>query len=463
MRHLRCRQAIRWLTAVSLAFAPPVTQASGFALLEQSASRLGTAFAGTAAAADDATTSFFNPAGLVELQGPEAILVASGVGISSRFRDGESRPAFGQPLGGQGGDAGGWSFVPSAYVAAPVDENLAVGFAVNVPFGLQLEYAPGWIGRFQALYSDIETVSFSPSIAWRANDRISLGAGVSYQRLRAELTNVVNYSAVVAQGVQQLVAQGQLPPSAAPGVLAANLGLEGATRVQGDDGAWGFNIGLMFDLTAVTRIGLAYRSGISHDVAGSVRFMPPPVTDPIGAAIVAGASGTVLANGPVSVELELPDSVLLSLRQKLGDRFQLLADVGWLEWSSIPELRVVRDSGSVVSVTPEKWQDVFRYAVGGAYEVSQSLTLRGGVAYDGTAVPDSTRTSRLPDPARTWLAVGARWQPTKSIVLDFGYAHIFSDDVTLDQDAGNVAAYGLVNGKQQSSTDIVSTQFIYRF
>jgi len=141
----------------------------------------------------------------------------------------------------------------------------------------------------------------------------------------------------------------------------------------------------------------------------------------------------------------------------------LLADVGWLEWSSIPELRVVRDSGSVVSVTPEKWQDVFRYAVGGAYEVSQSLTLRGGVAYDGTAVPDSTRTSRLPDPARTWLAVGARWQPTKSIVLDFGYAHIFSDDVTLDQDAGNVAAYGLVNGKQQSSTDIVSTQFIYRF
>ena len=463
MRHCYGRGAVPWLTISALALCPEVAHASGFALLEQSASRLGTAFAGTAAAADDATTNYYNPAGLVELHSPEAIVVATGIGIQSRFHDRLSQPAFGQPLGGEGGDAGAWSFVPSAYIAAPITENFAVGFAVNAPFGLKLEYEPGWLGRFQALYSEIQTINFNPSIAWRVNDRLSVGAGVNYQRLQAELTNAVNYSAVVAQGVQQLVAQGQLPASAAPGVIAANQGLEGGARVRGDDEAWGFNVGLMFDLSDATRIGLAYRSGITYEVQGSVHFTPPLVTEPVGAAIVAAASGGPLASGPVSVDLELPETVLLSLRQKLGERFELLADIGWTGWSSIPELRVVRDSGSVVAVTPEEWKDVIRYAIGGTYEVSPSLTLRAGVAYDGTEVPDSTRTPRLPDPVRKWLAVGARWQPTESILFDFGYAHLFADDAPLDQDAGNVAAYGLVNGTQKSSIDIVSTQFVYRF
>lgn len=465
MHDCDCRKAIPILTAAALALGPAVAQASGFSLLEQSASRLGTAFAGTAAAADDATTNYFNPAGLVELDAPESVLVASGVRIDSRFHDRQSLPAFGQPMGGQGGDAGGWNVVPSAYVAASVGTRLAVGFGVNAPFGLKLAYEPGWLGRFQALESEITTTNFNPALAWRVNDRLSIGAGISYQRVQAELTNAVNYSAVVAQGVQQMVAQGQLAPEAAPAVIAANLALEGGARVRGDDGAWGFNVGLMLDLSDATRIGLAYRSGPTYEVEGTVRFTPPVVSDPVGAGIVAAASATggPLASGPASVDLDLPDTVLLSLRQKLGERAELLADVGWTGWSSIPELRVVRDSGAVVSVTPEKWRDVMRYAIGGTYEVSPSLVLRAGVAYDGTEVPDRTRTPRLPDPVRKWLAVGARWNATESVTVDFGYAHLLGDDAALDQDDGNVAAYGLVNGVQKSTIDIVSTQFVYRF
>lgn len=465
MHRRDCRKAIPLLATAALVLGPVVAQASGFSLLEQSASRLGTAFAGTAVAADDATTNYFNPAGLVELDAPETVVVASGVKIASRFHDRQSQPAFGQPLGGQGGDAGGWNFVPSAYVAAPISERLAIGFAVNAPFGLKLEYEPGWLGRFQALNSEITTTNFNPSIAWRVNDRLAIGAGISYQRLQAELTNAVNYTAVVAQGVQQMVALGQLAPEAAPAVIAANLALEGGARVRGDDGAWGFNVGLMLDLSDATRIGLAYRSGMTYEVEGTVHFTTPAVTEAVGAAIVATASaaGGPLASGPVSVDLDLPDTVLLSLRQKLGERTELLADIGWTGWSSIPELRVVRDSGAVVSVTPEKWRDVMRYAIGGTYEVSPSLKLRAGLAYDGTEVPDGTRTPRLPDPVRKWLAVGAHWHATESIMLDFGYAHLLGDDADLDQDDGNVAAYGLVNGAQKSSIDIVSTQFVYRF
>ncbi|MGH8186646.1 MAG: OmpP1/FadL family transporter, partial [Steroidobacteraceae bacterium] len=351
------------MSAAALTLGPSTALASGFALLEQSASRLGTAFAGTAAAADDATT---------------------------------------------------------------IGDRLAVG--IDAPFGLKLEYDDGWIGRFQALLSEIETMNFNPSVAWRVNDRISLGAGVSHQRLDAELTNAVNYSAVVAQGVQQLVLLGQLPPAAAPAVIAANAGLEGHAQVRGDDDAWGFNVGLLFDLSERTRVGLSYRSAIEYEVGGTVAFAPAQATNPVGVGIIAAASapGAPLSNGNVSVDLELPDSAVLSLRHDFANKYALFADVGWTGWSSIQELRIVRDNGAVVSVTPERWKDAWRYALGASYEMSDQLTLRAGVAYDETPVPDETRTPRLPDADRTWVAIGARWQPSQAMTLDFGYAHLFS-------------------------------------
>lgn len=463
---MRCHQdhrVVPLLTATVLALDPVAAYASGFSLLEQSASRLGTAFAGTAAAADDATTNYFNPAGLVALEGSQAAIVASGVGIQSRFRDRSSQAAFGQPLGGEGGDAGSWSFVPSAYLTMAMGDDFAVGIGINAPFGLKLEYADGWLGRFQALNSEITTVNINPSIAWRASPRVSVGAGVSYQRVDAELTNAVNYSAVVAQGVQQLVARGQLPAAAAPGVIAANLGLAGGARVRGDDSAWGFNVGVLFDLTDATRIGLSYRSSIDYEIAGSVRFTEPVVTDPIGASIVSAAAAGPLASGPASVDIELPDTALLSLRQKVGDRFEILADVGWTGWSAIQELRVVRDTGETVSVTPEKWRDVMRCAIGGTYALSPTLTLRAGVAYDGSEVTDKHRTVRLPDPARTWLAMGARWQARDEVLIDVGYAHLFADDAPIEQDQDNAAAYGRVSGHQESSIDVLAMQLVYRF
>ena len=449
------------------AFDPGTAGASGFALLEQSTSRLGAAFAGTAAAADDATTVFFNPAGMTQLEGRQlAAGLASGIEITSEFRDAGSTAAFGQPSGGSGGDAGDWNFVPGAYFTAQLADDLAFGVGINAPFGLKLVYDDGWVGRFQALHSEIETINVNPSLAWRVNERFSLGAGISYQHLQAELTNAVNYSAAVAQGVQQLVARGQLPAAAAPGVIAANAGLEGGARVRGDDVGWGFNVGLLFDASDTTRIGLAYRSAIEYDVSGTIRFTPPAsIPNAIGAGIVAAASasGAPLSSGPVSVDLKVPDSAILSLRQIVSPKLTLLADVAWTGWSSVQELRVVRDSGVTVSVTPEHWRDVMRYAIGATYQLNDRVALRTGVAYDNTPVPDATRTPRLPDTDRTWLAIGAGWQPSQALAIDVGYVHLFSKTVPLNQNAGSTATSALLVGDQHSDIDILSAQLTYRF
>jgi long-chain fatty acid transport protein len=445
---------------------PLAAHGSGFALLEQSGSRLSTAFAGSGVAADDATSLFFNPAGIGRLEQAQLIALTSGIEITSQFRSSGSAAAFGQPLGGSGGDAGDWNLVPGAYLAIPWGDRFSVGLGINAPFGLKLVYDDGWIGRFQALHSEIKTLNVNPSLAMRVNDRLSIGAGFSYQRLQAELTNAVNYSAVVAQGVQQLVAQGQLPAAAAPGIIAANAGLEGGARVRGDDSNWGFNVGVLYDASDTTRIGVSYRSTIDYNVRGTVTFTPPStVSNPVGAGIVTAvsAAGAPLSSGPVSVDLKVPDSALLSVQQQLGDRLTLLGDIAWTGWSTVQELRVVRDSGATVSVTPERWRDVLRYALGASYEINPRLTLRAGAAYDNTPVPDATRTPRLPDADRLWLTTGGRWQPTDSLLIDFGYAHLFGETVQLNQNAGSTAASGLLLGEQESDIEIVSAQLTYRF
>ena len=184
------RSTHSWLIPAtgSLALLPAVAGASGFALLEQSASRLGTAFAGTAAAADDATTVFFNPAGMTSLREPEAVVSASGIEITSEFRNDSSVAAFAQPLGGNGGDAGDWNFVPAAYFVLPVGDDLAFGIGVNAPFGLKLVYDDGWIGRFQAVAQrdqDVERESVG-CLAHRRAHFARRGHRLSTARCRAD-------------------------------------------------------------------------------------------------------------------------------------------------------------------------------------------------------------------------------------------------------------------------------------
>jgi len=461
----KIRQTATAIAAGSAATLAPMphVQASGFALLEQSASRLGSAFAGTAAIADDATTIFYNPAGLIALQSSEIAVVLSGVDIGSEFHNVASQSALGQTVGGDGGDAGGWNVVPAAYGAMPVSDRLVLGVGVNAPFGLKLEYDGGWAGRFQALNSEIQVYGVAPALAYRVNDVVTLGAAVGYQRVDAELTNDVNYSAVIAEGVRQLVLSGQLPQAAVPGVLAANAGLQATTRLEGDDSTWTYTIGVLFEFPSKTKLGVSYRSSADYTVEGSVRFARPVTTEPVGAAIIAAAAAGPLADGPASVKLELPEIATASLSQAIGEHGTLMADLAWTGWSSVQELRVVRESDAVLSTTPERWKDTWRYALGAAWEYSDAWTLRAGVAFDETPVPDETRTPRLPDAERTWLAIGAHWQGAGALTLDVGYAHLFSDDVNLDQNGGSTAANGLLNGQQESAVNIVSVQLSYSF
>ena len=448
---IRLSFAVASACAVSSASAPAF--GSGFALMEQNASGLGNAFAGAAATAEDAGTVLYNPAGLTLLpQGHQFAIGADGIRPSAKFEDRGSvasggalagiNPAAARPLGNTGGDAGDWIAVPFGYYATQLAPNWRFGVGVSAPFGLRTEYDPAWMGRFQAIKSDLRTINVNPSLAFRVNDSVSVGAGLNYQSVKAELTKNVNYVAAVF---------GAAGAGAASLVPAANA--EGRVTVKGDDYAWGWNAGVMFNPTPATRIGLAYRSSISYRIAGTVSFDNAPP----------GALGAAFATDNVHVDIEMPDSFSAAVAQQFGSRWTLLADATWTGWSKIKELKIVRDSGATLDTTPENFRNTWRVGVGTNYKFNDGWTLKAGVAYDQTPVNDADRTPRLPDSDRLWLALGAQFQVLKAAKVDIGYAHLFMKNASIDQTAGNATAFGRLTGTYKNSVDVLGLQYTQTF
>jgi long-chain fatty acid transport protein len=434
------RKVVSSAVVCALSALSGVAAASGFALQEQNASGLGNAFAGAGAVAGDASTIFFNPAGMSNLPGTQFAIAGDLVIPSAKFNNTGSTAAPLQPLGGNGGDAEGPALVPSGYLSYQVNPRLWFGVGLNAPFGLVTEYDSDWMGRFQAIKSSLTTYNLNPSIAFKVNERFTIGAGIDYQYAKAELTNAVNYSALVSgTALFPLVGTGQ----------------SGTATLKGHDDAWGFNLGAMFNLDAATRVGLSYRSAIHYTISGNVSFSDVPTAFGLSPTASAG-----VANGPVTADLKLPPSASLSLFHKLNPRWDIMADLSWTGWSTFHELKVVRSDGVVLSDTKENWSDTWRIGAGANYHYNSRWTWRFGVAYDQSPTDDQYRTARVPDQDRYWVALGAQYRLTPKDVIDVGYAHIFVRDASVDQSAPGA---GSLVGTYDSSSDNIGIQYSRRF
>jgi len=420
------------MTAVLAAYSG-VAASAGFQLQEQNASGLGNAYAGQAAAAQDASTIFFNPAGMTFLPGRNVVGAVNFVKPSVDFTNtGSTRASPLLPLGDNGGDAGDWAAIPNLYYSWQINPQLFVGLGVNVPFGLKTEYDPTWVGRFHAITSEFKTINFNPSVALKLSDALSVGVGVNFQRADAKLSNAVNF-----------------------GVLG-----EGTATVKGHDTAWGWNAGIMYSVTPDTRIGAAYRSSMGYKIDANVSFANRP-------AALAG----VAPDGAVSADVTVPASASLSLFHRLTPQWDLLADVSWTDWSTLGVLNIVRDNGRLLSTTPLHWKDSWRFSAGANYHYNSAWTFRMGAAYDKTPINETDRTPRVPDNDRTWLAVGAQYRFSKQLALDAGYAYIFVKDSSTNlcnppQAAANPPACAGKNnlvGTSDNDINIVSLQLRYTY
>jgi long-chain fatty acid transport protein len=440
---------ITGMTACAIAAACAVfsggAAASGFALLESGASGRGNSYAGGAAIADDVSTIFSNPAGMANMSGTQIAVTLHALQPSAKFSGTMNGAAPLQPsLGGTGGDAGGLNWVPNAAFVMEINPRMRFGLSVDVPFGLKTDYDPNWMGRFQAIKSQLKTINLNPALSWQLNDTVAIGAGLSYQHINGELSSAVNYSAAAfsAGGAPLLGAIG------GPGV-------EGVSTITGSDNAWGYNFGALFKLSPQTRIGLAYRSTIKYKLSGTVTFTSVP------AALAAG-----FANGPVSLAIKMPDNFSASAFHQLNGKWDVMADATWTGWSVLQQLKIDRANGTNLTTVPENWRDTWRVAVGANYHYSAQWLSRIGVAYEQTPVPDAFRTARIPDANRYELSLGGQYKPTKDSAWDFAYAHLFMQGAPVNQNAANntdltASGAGYLLGSYNDTANVLSVQYTH--
>lgn len=395
----------------------------GFGIATQSGSGIGNAYAGGAAAVEDASIAWFNPAGMTFL--PQGKQVSAGLSViktSHEFQNTGSSglfscvsPPFPPCPGGEGGNGGVWAYVPFGYFTMDINPKWSFGLAVNAPFGLKTNYDAGWRGQFVALKSKLQTLNINPSFAYKVSDTVSIGAGVSVQKIEAELT-----SAVTA----------------------------GTVDLKAHDYGYGFNVGAMVQALPSTRIGASYRSSIKYDLEGSGTFNVVPAL-----------------SSNMSADLRVPDSASVSVFHEAGPKWELMGDVTWTKWSTVQQLVVQRTSGPfagmIFTQLPFKWDDTWRYSVGANYKVSGQMKLRVGAAYDETPTNDLTRTPRLPGQDRTWAAFGVQYKPSKAGTLDVGYAHEFIRDANVNNPVPPQP--GALVGTFNNKADLFSIQYSHQF
>ena len=455
------RHGFTWGAILAAAFGSTVesAEASGFAIREQSTTAQGTSFASAPTGVEDISFSFFNPASLTFHDGQQVAVSASYISPNSEFKGGEASTAFGTPITPtvqfDGDDEIGQdAAVPSFYGMVSLTDDLKLGLAISAPFGLETDNADGWIGRYHALESELLTVDVNPMLAFRPMPGVSIGGGPRFLYANATLNNAIDQGTIGARfGI----------PGARP------TQEDGFAELEGDDFGLGGSAGLMIEPGAFApaleglRFGVGYRSHVDFNIAGDTEF------DTRGS-----STGTALQlaglnrDTDATADLELPESVSFGLHYDVSQEWAVMGQAEWTNWSRFDELRIQFDNPAQQdSVTDQSWDDSWFFSLGTVYrpDLVEGLSVRLGLAYDESPVPDATRTPRIPDEDRYWISFGLGYEPTEWFSVDFAYTHIFLPDADIDlkaSDEGN-AFRGNFSGSYDTEIDIISIQARLRF
>jgi len=377
--------------------------AGGLLLYEFGTAEVGLAAAGYAARAQDASTAFTNPAGMTRLAGTQVLAGGQLMWLNNRFSigDGTSR--------GLGGDDGGRAigsggFVPGGgvFLTHSLSPDLRVGFSATGNFGSMLDYDDNWVGRYRVQQATILGVSFVPSIAYRVNDKLSLGAGVN-----------------AMYGIfEQKVAINNVLPFLPDGQLKA------------DDKTWGWgaNLGVLYEVTPATRVGLTWNSQIKLDFAAPAQFSG------LGPGLSALFRDRGLLDAQLNLGVMVPQQVMASVFSQLDERWSLLGNVGWQQWSKFGEVELgVENTLDPRSLTTAiDFKDTWHIAVGAQYRLSEPWKLNFGVAYDSGFQSGSNVSPLLPVNAAWRFGLGGEQQVSKT--MKWGVAGEFLYGGTLDVD-----------------------------
>lgn len=393
--------------------------AAGFQVNEHSAAGLGRAFAGEAAVADDASVIARNAAGMSKIDSTMVTVVSSYIAPEIELEDINGSSEGSKSVANE-------AFVPAAYIVLPYNDRWTFGFGGFTNFGFTTNVGSNSSLTAQARESEIITMNLNASVAYQFSDRLSFGFGLNAVHAEARLLRTL------PRGISQTLAGGDT-----------------ALDMTGEDWGFGWNTGMLFDLTPATRIGLSYRSEVEQKLDGKSKNN----LNALGHAV---AGGNFAGDG--GVDLTLPAIAELSVNHQLTDTISIQASVMRTFWSSFQEIHIKMDNGAT-KLEPQNWEDVNRYALGVTWDYSNQLTFRAGVAKDESPIAhDTDRYFSIPDADRMWYTIGATYKMDEHHIFDFGYAYLSGDKADV---------YHMEDTKQgevvNSTANIFALQYNYKF
>ena len=455
MSHTRSFRASALALAVLGALVAGQAGATGFQLREQSVKNLGKSNAGSIVGKDASNVSL-NPAAMTNLDKNTFQSDITVIDLTADFNGsgrilGSAHPSA--PLtGSNGGDPGDPTVVPNMAAVFPLHgalEGMTVGASIGAPFGLKTEYEPGWVGRYRALTSDLKTVDLTLSVAFKATDGVSIGAGLIYERAEATLSKAIDFGTAICAG------SGNPANCFNTAYPFRPQQFDGAFEVQGDSASLGYVIGAQIAPNDKLAIGMSHRSEIKHDLEGDLDFANVP-------ALL--ANDPRFEDGDGGARLVTPAITTLSISYGFTDSFRVMADYQSTGWSSLRDVTITRDTGAVVGSEPFEWEDTDFFSLGAEFDISDAFTIRGGVAQDESPTNDTHRTPRLPDADRMLYSIGATWHMSESMSIDAAFQRITIENPTInlavDAAAGNTST---LVGEFEGHANLFGVSMQYRF
>jgi long-chain fatty acid transport protein len=454
------RRSVKLVLMTSAAFAAialeGVKAEPGGITLRQSSYFQGDSWAGVAAGGPSVSSMFWNPATITQA-GLGLTVEAAGT-IDAPRSDITPFLAISPTdvnltgLGSSGDLFDKATLVPSFYAAYGLTNSLSFGLAVNSPFGLKTVPNPLWSGMFYSHESNVKDIDVTPTVAWKVNNWLSVGAGVQIDYFKVKLDSAFPGSGLTG-----------------PFPFLAPLGPD-ELDLAGKSWGIGYTAGVTITPTAWTTIGVGYRSGIDQKIHGDI-FRPsfvvpvvipfPPFVFPV---------GFPQASTPFNATVPLPAAATASIRQKITNSFTLLGTVEWTGWSRLGTVPLVTSivAPGIPTQLPFQWRDSWMISGGAEYQWGPRLALRAGVAWDQSPVTDATRATRLPDADHIWVSAGATYKCNEQLALEFAYSHIFVKDapINLSSTSGNPTfnpGLGTFIGTASSEVNVFTLGLRYRF
>lgn len=385
----------------------------GFYNPDQSVSAQGQADA-VVARPSDASTVYYNPAGMVRLAPWDVT-----AGLHIVMPDLEYTSPFGQKQ-----EATDTFYIPHVYVAAnPANSRFAAGIGLNSPFGLGTDWGGNSFARYIAPYSELELIMINPNVAYKVSDKFSIAAGADFYT--ADLT--------FDRFVPSMMMPGVLPP-----------GMDLGTSIEVDGDAWGWNAALLYDISERVSLGASYRSKADIDFSGSLKTNPPLPVSP-----------------SASLEMNLPSMVKAGVAVKATEALTFEFDVDWLEWSRFENVQVSFSPPVLpAEVSPRDWDDAFLFSVGAEYAMGKDWKVRAGYGFAESPIPDWTYEPGIPRNDLHVISFGLG-KSFNRIALDVACTFILSEERDVNSAVGE--PFLSVDGSYDSFITILGGGVSYSF